>query len=240
MEAAQTRPDTRTCDNTLSRLEPHMFIERLSLFCKSIEKICDDYLKRDMDAIVYHALFAYIQKHPDLAKNAKMSLAELVTDVTTHLEGFIKDVKDLRGIVGRMAMTVNHSGPASFLEQLSANPICQHILSQMGCRTMMVGGQMTKFKKLVGQECWRNGKLNDFFSSLGVYLTNTFKDFEVVSTSQIKLEVQLIDLKAKLLEDPDFGKQQLSPVAMAIKEVLLEIKMDQLKPSTSTPNNRGA
>jgi hypothetical protein len=189
---------------------------------------------------VYHALFAYIQKHPYLAKNAKDIMREIVADVTTHLEGFIKHVNDLRGIVGRMNITVNHTGPASFLEQLSANPICIHILSQMGCRTMMVGGQMTGLKDLVGQECWRNGKLNTFFANLAIHIKTTFNAFDVVSTSQIELNASLIELKLKILEDPDFGKEELSLVAMAIKAVLLEINMDQLKPSTSTPNTRGA
>jgi hypothetical protein len=228
MGAKASRPVTRTCDNTLSRHQKHVFIVMFSLFCRQIEEICDDYLKRGMDAIVYHALFAYIRKHPYLAKNAKDIMRELVADVTTHLEGFIKHVNDLRGIVGRMNITVKHTSPASFLEQLSANPICIHILSQMGCRTMMVGGQMTTFKKLVGQECWRDGKLNTFFSSLTFYLKQTFDSFHIVSTSEMKLKGQVLELTLQILENPDFGKQELSEVEKVIKEVLLRVKLDQL------------
>ena len=236
MGAAQTG----TCDNTLSRLELNAFIVVLKPFCKHIRDICNDYLERGMDAMVYHALIAYIQKHYCLAKNAKDIMAELVADVTKHLECFIEDVRNLRKIVTVMNLIVTRAGPASFLEELSANPICQHILSQMGCRTMMVGGQMTIFKKLVGQECWRNGKLNDFFSSLGVYLKQTFDSFHVVSTSEMKLKGELLQLSMKILEDPEFGKEELSPVAMAIRAVFLEIKLEQLNPSDKPKNVRGA
>jgi hypothetical protein len=106
---------------------------------------------------------------------------------------------------------------------------------------MMVGGAITTFKEVFGQECWRNAKLTDFFTRLGRYLIETFKKFEVVSTSQIELEAQLLDLRMQILQDPDFGKEELSPVAMVIKEVLLDIKMDKLRAlSTTTPNVRGA
>jgi hypothetical protein len=65
--------------------------------------------------------------------------------------------------------------------------------------------------------------------------------FEVVSASQIELEGQLLDLRMQILQDPDFGKEELSPVAMVIKSVLLDIKLDELKaPETTTSNVRGA
>jgi hypothetical protein len=212
----------------------------MKLFCERIEVICKNYLERGMNAIVYHAMFAYIQKHSWLAKNAKDIMAELVADVTIRLEGFIAHVRELRGIIGRMEMTVRHPGPASFLEQLSANPICRHILSEMECTTMMVGGAITTFKKVLGQECWRNEKLTDFFTRLGRYLIETFQNFEVVSTSQIALEGQLIDLRMQILQDPDFGKEELSPVAMVIKSVLLEIRLERLESVGKTSNVRGA
>jgi len=45
----------------------------------------------------------------------------------------------------------------------------------------------------------------------------------------------------QILHDPDFGKEELSPVAIAIKEVILDIKLDKLKAlATTTPNVWGA
>jgi hypothetical protein len=242
MGAAQSRhvPITGTCDNTLSRLELNVFIVVLKPFCEQIEFICNDYLGRSLNAIVYHALIAYIQKHYCLAKNAKDIMAELVADVTTHLEGFIKDVRKLREIVTRMNLIAKDTGPASFLEQLSENPICRHILSQMGCKIGIVGGQFTRFKEVFGQECWRNGKLNTFFGNLASYLKKTFSFFHVISTSQIELKGELLQLSMKILEDPEFGKEELSPVAMAIRAVFLEIKLEQLNPSDKPKNVRGA
>jgi len=228
MGAAQSRPVVVRCDNTLSRLPPHLFIDRMMQFCLRIAQICNDYLGRGLDAIVYNAIIAYNQKHRGLAKDRNEVLAELVADVTARLEGFITDVRELRKTVTRMGIIVKHTGPASFLEQLSANPICVHILTQMRCSTMMVGGAITTFKEVIGQECWRNGKLNNFFGSLESYLIRTFNEFKVVSTSQIELEAQLLDLKMQIMEDPDFGKKELSPVAMVIKEVLLDMKLSKL------------
>jgi hypothetical protein len=239
MGAAQSRPVVVRCDNTLSRLLSHEFIARMKPFCLRIVKICDDYLGRSLDAIVYRAILAYIQKHRGLARNGKEILAELVANVTARLEGFITDVRKLRETVFRMNIIANDTGPASFLEELSANPICRHILSEMGCSTMMVGGAITTFKEVIGQDCWRNEKLTDFFSRLGSHLTTTFREFNVVSTSQIELEGQLLDLRMQILQDPDFGKEELSPVAMVIKGVLLDIKLEKLK-ALATPNVRGA
>lgn len=240
MGSAQSRPVVVRCDNTLSRLQPHVFIALMKPFCVRIEVICNDYLERGLDAIVYHAILAYNQKHRGLARNGKEILAELVADVTIQLEGFITDVRKLRETVTRMKIIANHTGPASFLEQLSANPICRHILSVMECTTMMVGGAITTFKEVFGQECWRNEKLNDFFARLGRYLIETFKKFEVVSTSQIELEAQLLDLRMQILQDPDFRKEELSLVAMVIMSVLLEIKLERLDSGGKTSNVRGA
>ena len=250
MGAAQSRPARPVVDvdvvvdvdNTLSRLLPHEFISRMDLFCTSIETICNDYLKKNLDAIVYNALHAYIQKHFQSSKNDKDSMnimKELVADVRDQLEGFITDVRELREIIGRMKIIAKHTGPASFLKKLSENPICRHILSEMGCTTMIVGGRITPFKEFFGQECWRNAKLSDFFARLRRYLVETFMKFEVVSASQIELEGQLLDLRMQILQDPDFGKEELSPVAMVIKGVLLDIKLEKLK-ALATPNVRGA
>jgi hypothetical protein len=78
MGAAQSRPVVVRCDNTLSRLPPHLFIVCMMPFCLQIVKICNDYLGRSLDAIVYRAILAYIQKHRGLARNGKEILAELV------------------------------------------------------------------------------------------------------------------------------------------------------------------
>lgn len=231
-------PSPGTCDNRLSRLQPDEFKSKLSQYCKRIVEICDDYLQRSLDAIVHHALLAFKKKHPDLAMDATDIMEELVADVTVRLKGFLTQVRQLRITVTRMKLIVNETGPASFLEELSANPICKHILSQMRSKTMMVGGQMTKFKEFFRQQCWSDEKLTNFFERLGVHLTQTFQGFAVVSASQIELKGQLIDLKVQLLKDPEFYKEELSSAVMAIKAVLLEIKLDQIK--ASTPNTRGA
>jgi hypothetical protein len=212
-------------------------------YCKQIEKICNDYLKRSLDAIVYNALYAYIQKHFQSSKNNKNSMnitKELVEDVRVRLEGFITDVRELREIIGRMKIIANYTGPASFLGQLSANRICRHILSEMGCTTMMVGGRITPFKEFFGQECWRNAKLPDFFARLGLYLIATFKKFEVMSASQIELEAQVLDMRDQILNDLNFVEKELSPIANAIKSVLLGIMLERLNSGSKTSNVRGA
>jgi hypothetical protein len=189
----------------------------MDLYCTSIEKICNDYLKRNLDAIVYNALHAYIQKHFQSSKNDKDSMnitKELVTDVKVQLEGFITDVRELREIIGRMKIIAKHTGPASFLKKLSENPICRHILSEMGCTTMIVGGRITPFKEFFGQECWRNAKLTVFFARLGRYLVETFKKFEVVSDSQIELEGQIIEMRVQILNDLNFVEIELSLLQM--------------------------
>lgn len=212
MGAAQSR----VCDNTLSRLSNEAFKIHMDIDCKNIEGICDDYLSRGQDAMMHHALLAYRQKSPLLATVESMS------DFKVQLSEFINGVNDLRCIVGRMAMTVNYTGPASFLEKLSANPICRYILTQMECTTMMVGGQITPFKEFFRQECWRNDKLNRFFSNLATHLKNTFASFHVVSKSQIELEGKLVDLKTAILNDPKFEKEALSPEDLVIQQILQE------------------
>jgi len=231
---------TRRCDNTFSRLPPLEFILKFRQHCSRIVKICDDFLGRSLDAIVFHAILAFKQKHRDLAMNARDVLGELVADVTAQLEGFLTEVRQLRITLTRIEIIVNYTGPASFLEELSANPLSEHILSKMGSKTMMVGGQFTKIKELFGLQCWSDEKLTDFFTRLSIHLTQTFKGFAVVSTSQIELEGQLMDLKMQLLKDDELWKEELSPVAMVIKAVLLEVKLDQLKASTTIKNMRGA
>ena len=235
-------PITGRCDNSFSRLPVDEFIQKFGQFCSRIVQICEVYLGRSLDAIVFHALVDFKKKHRDLAMNANDILEELVADVTVRLEGFLTEVRQLRITVARMSAIASHTGPASFLEKLSVNPLSAHILSQMGSKTMMVGGRMTKFKEFFGQQCWSDEKLTDFFTRLGVHLTQTFNGFAVVSTSQIELEGQLIDLRVQLLQDQELWKEkELSPVAMVIKEVLLDIKMEKLRALTKkTPNVRGA
>jgi hypothetical protein len=212
MGAAQSRPVVVRCDNTLSRLPPHLFIELFKEFCKQIEQICDDYLNRSLGPIMHHALRLFIQKNALLALNDRNAIVQLGKDLVSNLTEFIEHVRLLRGIVGRMTIIVDHTDTAcaSFLKALSANPICIHILNQMECTTMMVGGQMTTFKELVGQKCWRNGKLNTFFASLASHIKMTFASFHVVSISEIKLRGQVVDMKVDLMNDPNFGKEDLS------------------------------
>jgi hypothetical protein len=204
------------CDNTLSRLSNNAFKIRMNEYCLVILQICDDYLSRGQDAMMHHALLAYRQKSPLLATDESM------TDFKVQLSEFINGVNELRGIVGRMAMTVNYTGPASFLEKLSANLICRNILSQMECKTMMVGGHMTNYKDVIGQECWRNDKLNRFFSNLATHLKKTFASFHVVSKSQIVLEGLLVALKTEILNDPNFEKEVLSQEDLIIQQILQE------------------
>jgi hypothetical protein len=209
MGTVQSRP-VGTCDNTLSRLPTDEFIDRFNGNCKQIEKICDDYFVRGRDAILDNALELFIQKNAHLALNDKDAMVQLGKDFISNLTNFIEDVRLLRGIVGRMSIIVNHTGCASFLEALSANPICIDILSQMQCTTMMIGGQMTTFKIITGQECWSNEKRNAFLTNLASHIKTTFASFHVVSISEIKLRGQVVDMKVDLMNDPNFGKEELS------------------------------
>jgi hypothetical protein len=222
MEAAQSRaaqsgPVTTRCNNTLSRLEHHMFIGIFLQFCALIENICDDYLGRGRSPILHHAIYTYIQQHSELANNDAM--VQLGKDFISRLTVFIEHVMLLRRIVGRMSIMVNHTGCASFLVELSANPLCIYILNQMECTTMMVGGQITAFKTITGQECWRNGKLNTFFANLASHLKTTFASFHVVSISEINLRGQILDMKVAIINDPKFGKEDLSAEDRIMQEI---------------------
>jgi len=210
MGTVQSRPVTRTCDNTLSRLPPDEFILRFNQGCLQIYSICDNYLGRGLNAILDNALELFIQKNAHLALNDKEAMVRLGKDFISNLTNFIEHVRLLRRIVGRMSIMVNHTGCASFLVELSANPLCIYILNQMECTTMMVGGQITAFKTITGQECWRNGKLNTFFASLARHIKMTFASFHVVSISEIKLRGQVVDMKVDLMNYPNFGKEDLS------------------------------
>ena len=230
MGTAQSRPVVVRCDNTLSRLPPHLFIELFKEFCKQIEQICDDYLNRSLDSIMYHALRLFIQKNALLALNDMNAIVQLGKDLVSNLKGFIVNVNYLRGIVGRMSTTVTNTDPASFLKALSANPICIDILNQMECTTMMVGGQITTFKKITWQKCWRNGKLNTFFASLASHIKMTFASFHVVSISEIKLRGQVVDMKVDLMNDPNFGKEDLSAEDRIMQAIFQDI-LSKLPPA---------
>ena len=240
MGAAQSRP-VGTCDNTLSRLPHCDFIKLFKGFCRQIEIICDDYFGRSISAILHHALKSFIQKnaHAHLGLNDKGAMVQLGKDFISNLTDFIEHVRLLRDIVGRMSIIVNHTGCASFLEALSANPICIDILSQMECTTMMIGGQMTTFKTITGQECWRDRKLNIFFANLEIHLKMTFASFHVVSISQIKLRGQLVDMKVAIINDPNFGKEVLSAEDRIMEAIFQEI-LSKLPPAGTTKLCPGA
>ena len=209
MGTVQSRP-VGTCDNTLSRLPPDQFILRFNQGCLQIYSICNNYLGRCLNAILDNALELFIQKNAHLALNDKDAMVQLGKGFTSNLKEFIEHVRLLRCIVGRMSNMVNDTGCASFLVELSANPICIHILNRMECTTMMIGGQMTTIKTITGQECWRNGKLNTFFANLASHIKTTFASFHVVSISEIKLRGQIVDMKVAIINDPNFGKEVLS------------------------------
>jgi hypothetical protein len=142
---------------------------------------------------------------------------------------FLEQIKILRKILVRIDVIVKNNEQFDFLEKMSVHPICRKVLEDMGCYTMMIGGHMTIWKRLIGQETWRNEKLNTFFSNLSLYLKKTFASFHIPRNSEIVQRGQIQDIFLEALSNPDFGKPELSAVDKVVQEIYKELAVDFLK-----------
>jgi hypothetical protein len=217
-------------DNSLTRLSPKTFQLKIIPYFKFISALFSDFLDhRQLDAIVHNAERAFISK-----KTTKEQLQYFRRDMSL----FFEQIKTFRQILIRVDVITKNQEQADFLEKMSAHPICRKILEDMGCRSMIIGGHMTIWKKLTRQETWRHGKLNTFFSNLSLYLKKKFASFHIPRNSEIVLHGQVQDIFMEALNNPDFGIPELSDVDKVVQEICSQLA-DEIKnmPSARLTSN---
>lgn len=156
---------------------------------------------------------------------------------------FLEQIKTLRKILVRLDVIVKNNEQSDFLEKMSAHPICRKVLEDMGCHSMMIGGRMTIWKRVIGQETWRHGKLNTFSSNLSLYLKKTFASFHIPRNSEIVQRGQIQDMFLEALTNPDFGKPDLSAVDKVVQNIYKELAVEFLKnmpPAGTISNTKSA
>jgi hypothetical protein len=214
-------------DNSLTRLPPITFELTIIPYFKYIAELLNDFLgHRALDAITYNAEKAFISQK--CSRNLEI-LREQLQYFRKDMSVFLEQIKILRKILVRIDVIVKNNEQFDFLEKMSVHPICRKVLEDMGCYTMMIGGHMTIWKRLIGQETWRNEKLNTFFSNLSLYLKKTFASFHIPRNSEIVQRGQIQDIFLEALSNPDFGKPELSAVDKVVQEIYKELAVDFLK-----------
>jgi hypothetical protein len=221
-------------DNSLTRLLPKTFELIIIPYFRFISSLLSDFLDhRTFDAIVHNAERAFISK-----KTTKEQLQYFRKDMSIFLE----QIKIMRQILVRIDVITKNQEQADFLEKMSAHPICRKILEDMGCRSMIIGGRLTIWKKLIGQETWRNGKLKSFFSNLSLYLKKNFASFHIPRNSELVLHGQVQDIFMEALNNPDFGIPELSDVDKVVQEICSQLadEIKNMPPAGSTSNTKSA
>jgi len=221
-------------DNSLTRLSPKTFQLKIIPYFKFISSLLSDFLdNRTLDAIIHNAQRAFISK-----KTTKEQFQYFRKDMSLFLE----QIKTMRQILVRIDVITKNQEQADFLEKMSAHPICRKILEDMGCRSMIIGGRMTIWKRLTRQETWRHGKLNTFFSNLSLYLKKKFAFFHIPRNSEIILHGQVQDIFAEALSNPEFGKPELSAVDKVVQEICSQLadEIKNMPPAGSTSNTKSA
>jgi hypothetical protein len=221
-------------DNSLTRLSPKTFQLKIIPYFKFISSLLSDFLdNRTLDAIIHNAQRAFISK-----KTTKEQFQYFRKDMSLFLE----QIKTMRQILVRIDVITKNQEQADFLEKMSAHPICRKILEDMGCRSMIIGGRMTIWKRLTRQETWRHGKLNTFFSNLSLYLKKKFAFFHIPRNSEIILHGQVQDIFAEALSNPEFGKPELSAVDKVVQEICSQLadEIKNMPPTGSTSNTKSA
>ena len=215
-------------DNSLTRLSPKTFQLKIIPYFKFISSLLSDFLdNRTLDAIIHNAERAFISK-----KTTKEQFQYFRKDMSLFLE----QIKTMRQILVRIDVITKNQEQADFLEKMSAHPICRKILQDMGCRSMIIGGRMTIWKRLTRQETWRHGKLNTFFSNLSLYLKKNFASFHIPRNSEIVLHGQVQDIFAEALSNPEFGKPEFSAVDKVVQEIYAELasEIKNMSPAGTT------
>ena len=227
-------------DNSLTRLAPKTFQLKIIPYFKFISALFSDFLDhRQLDAIVHNAERAFISKKT--TKDYKI-LQEQLQYFRKDISLFFEQIKTFRQILIRLDVITKNQEQADFLEKMSAHPICRKILEDMGCRSMIIGGRMTIWKRLTRQETWRHGKLNTFFSNLSLYLKKKFAFFHIPRNSEIILHGQVQDIFAEALSNPEFGKPELSAVDKVVEEICAELaaEIKNMPLAGSTSNTKSA
>jgi hypothetical protein len=214
-------------DNSLTRLPPKIFELTIIPYFRFTSSLLSDFLgHRTLDAITYNAEKAFIShcscKDIDI-------LREQLQYFRKDMSVFLEQIKTMRKILVRIDVIVKNNEQSDFLEKMSAHPICRKVLEDMGSRSMMIGGRMTIWKRLIGQESWRHEKLNTFFSNLSLYLKKTFASFHIPRNSELVLRGQVQDIFLEALTNPDFGKPELSAVDKVIQDIYKELAVEFLK-----------
>jgi hypothetical protein len=221
-------------DNSLTRLPPKIFKLTIIPYFKFIASLLNDFLDNiPLHAIIYNAEKAFIsQKY---SRNLEILLEQLKY-FRKDMSVFLEQVKTLRNFLVRLDIIMKNHEQADFLEKMSAHPICCKVLEDMGCRSMMIGGRMTIWKRLSGKETWRNGKLNTFFSNLSLYLKKTFASFHILRNSEIIQHRQVQNMFLEALSNPDFGKPEFSAVDKVVEEIINELaaEIKNMSPAGTT------
>lgn len=221
-------------DNSLTRLPPKTFELTIIPYFKFIAELLNDFLGyRTLDAITYNAEKAFIsQKY---SRNLEI-LREQLQYFRKDMSVFLEQIKTLRKILVRIDVIVKNNEQSDFLEKMSAHPICRKVLEDMRSRSMMIGGRMTIWKRVIGQETWRHGKLNTFSSNLSLYLKKTFASFHIPRNSEIDQRGQIQDIFLEALTNPDFGKPELSAVDKVVQEIINELaaEIKNMSPAGTT------
>jgi len=223
-------------DNSLTRLEPKTFELIIIPYFRFISSLLSDFLDhRTLDAIIHNAERAFISK---INSKDREILLEQLQYFRKDMSLFLEQIKIMRQILVRIDIIVKNQEQADFLQKMSAHPICRKILEDMGCRSMIIGGRMTIWKRLTGQETWRNGKLKSFFSNLSLYLKKKFASFHIPRNSEIVLHGQVQDIFMEALNNPDFGIPELSDVDKVVQEICSQLA-DEIKnmPSARLTSN---
>ena len=227
-------------DNSLTRLAPKTFQLKIIPYFKFISSLLSDFLdNRTLDAIIHNAERTFISK---INSKDREILLEQFQYFRKDMSLFFEQIKTMRQILVRIDVITKNQEQADFLEKMSAHPICRKILEDIGCRSMIIGGRMTIWKRLTRQETWRHGKLNTFFSNLSLYLKKKFASFYIPRNSEILLHGQVQDIFAEALYNPEFGKPELSAVDKVVEEICAELaaEIKNMSPAGSTSNTKSA
>jgi hypothetical protein len=150
-------------DNSLTRLLPKTFELTIIPYFRFISSLLSDFLgHRTLDAITYNAEKSFISH---CSCKDREILLEQLQYFRKDMSVFLEQIKTMQKILVRIDVIVKNNEQSNFLEKMSAHPICRKILEDMGCHSMMIGGRMTIWKRLIGQESWRHEKINTFFSN---------------------------------------------------------------------------
>jgi hypothetical protein len=209
-------------------------------YFRNITDLLNDFLEhRSLDSIIYNAEKAFIFKNR--SKDHEI-LLEQFQYFRRDMSVFLEQIKTMRQILFLVHRITKKQEKVEFLEKISAHPICRKILEDMGCRTMIIGGRMTIWKRLIRQDTWRHRKLDIFFSNLSLFLKKVFASFHIPRNSEIVLHGQVQELFVEAYTNPDFGKTEPSAVDKIIEQIYDELaaEIKNMSPVSTIIINKSA